>query len=380
MALKSYQSGKSGGTYSPTPVGGPEGVSSPSAYKTDYLNAQMSTLNQSGKSVQEVESQVYDWLSANKDRVSREQAEEVLGTGAAKYGGQLDQIYTTGGQGGGGGPPSPSPSPTPPAPRFSPTPVSTGLTPDETVEGRLSGIMATDSPLMRLADTYGIQSANKRGLADSGLSGEYGMKAMLEKAIPIASQDAGAMQAQKQGIMGGDIQKNLYETQAGLSSELSEQEATQNLRRDKQATADRLALETYVQDSANQRLASENTMKSELANLEITNREREIIAAGITDLGRIVNEQTANIQRDTTLNVEAKTAALENIQSAHRASLNSLASVYGVPIDWIIDTGPEEMSEEMSEGGPEGVPEGGPGKFPREVPDYVKQMVGVVDR
>ena len=215
-------------------------------------------------------------------------------------------------------------------------PVETGLRPEATVEGRLPGIMATDSPLMRMAGTYGIQTANRRGLADSSLAAEYGQKAVLDVAVPIASQDAGAMQAQRQGILQGDVQENLYGAQAGYSSELSEQEAGQTIALEDKTAENRLAHETFVQEQANKRLASENVMKSELANLDISNRERETIAAGINDLGRIVNEQTANIQRDPELSTAAKTAALANVQSAHKASLNSLASIYGVQIDWTL--------------------------------------------
>lgn len=95
--------------------------------------------------------------------------------------------------------------------------LSTGLSNNETAEGRLNNMLQSDSPLMRTAETYGLQTANKRGLLDSSLAGQAAQSAMIESASPIAMQDAGAMQTQKQSILSG-----------GIASDLSAQEAVQS--------------------------------------------------------------------------------------------------------------------------------------------------------
>jgi hypothetical protein len=74
------------------------------------------------------------------------------------------------------------------------------MTADQTVEGRLDGIMAKDSPLMQRAATQGTQYANQRGLLNSSMAAGAAQGAMIDRATPIAQQDA--QQAWQRGNMG----------------------------------------------------------------------------------------------------------------------------------------------------------------------------------
>lgn len=58
------------------------------------------------------------------------------------------------------------------------------------VENRLDRVINKDSPLMQSARTSAKQDANRKGLLNSSMAIEAGQKAVIDRALPIASQDA----------------------------------------------------------------------------------------------------------------------------------------------------------------------------------------------
>lgn len=66
------------------------------------------------------------------------------------------------------------------------------------VAGRVSSLIAQDSPLMQQAKTKGTQLAASRGLTNSTLAGEAEQNAVLAAATPIATADAGLYQQVQQ--------------------------------------------------------------------------------------------------------------------------------------------------------------------------------------
>ena len=102
----------------------------------------------------------------------------------------------------------------------------TGAQNNDTVERRLSGLLANESPYMLSARTKAQQQANQRGLLNSTMAATAGEKAAIETALPIAQQDASYYQAQGINAQQGDIQKGLYETQGNISSQLAEEKFT----------------------------------------------------------------------------------------------------------------------------------------------------------
>ena len=113
------------------------------------------------------------------------------------------------------------------------TPKEPGTDPMETVEGRLSGLLASESPYLTAAKTRAKQEANARGLLNSTMAATAGEKAAIETALPIAQQDAQSLANYRQNIAlqknQGEIQKVLYETQGDISSRLSTQTHEQEM-------------------------------------------------------------------------------------------------------------------------------------------------------
>lgn len=201
--------------------------------------------------------------------------------------------------------------------------INVGLNKDQTVEGRVEGILSSNSPLMKAAETYGLQTANKRGLLDSSIAVGAAQGEMIKAATPIATADAGALQQQQTAKVQGDIQGNLYGTQAGYSSKLSEQEAGQ-----------KMGLEEYSQGQANERQRQELANKSTLAQMDVANREKTTLSQGVASMGQVFAEHVANIQRDPEVSTSAKTEAIASLQKAYKSNVDSLAGIYGVQIDW----------------------------------------------
>lgn len=61
---------------------------------------------------------------------------------------------------------------------------------DDSVQTQLNGLLKQSNPLMQKAKTEGMQFANRRGLGNSSIAAGATQTAMLDKAVPIASQDA----------------------------------------------------------------------------------------------------------------------------------------------------------------------------------------------
>jgi hypothetical protein len=66
----------------------------------------------------------------------------------------------------------------------------TWKTEDDSVEGKVTGLVSQDSPLIQQAREQGAQSANRRGLLNSSIAAGASQAAAYNVALPIAQQDA----------------------------------------------------------------------------------------------------------------------------------------------------------------------------------------------
>jgi hypothetical protein len=111
---------------------------------------------------------------------------------------------------------------------------------DDSVTSALTDIMSKDSPLMRQAETAGLQMANRRGLLNSSMATKATQDAAYTAALPIASQQAS--QAATENLANLDVSTRLFlqgraEEQAGLDRSLQEKLAKWNLDESQRATA-----------------------------------------------------------------------------------------------------------------------------------------------
>ena len=105
-------------------------------------------------------------------------------------------------------------------------PSQLAVTPEMTVAGQLQQITSGDSPLMALARKQGLLSAGRRGLMNSSIAAQAAQAATVERALPIAQQDAAthlrAAEANQQALNRakefGASAKNIAELQNAVES------------------------------------------------------------------------------------------------------------------------------------------------------------------
>jgi len=73
--------------------------------------------------------------------------------------------------------------------------------PTETVQGQVNSILSKDSPLMQRARTLATQQMAQRGLVNSSMAAGASTAAMIDRALPMAQQDANAYQQASQDNM-----------------------------------------------------------------------------------------------------------------------------------------------------------------------------------
>jgi hypothetical protein len=98
--------------------------------------------------------------------------------------------------------------------------------PTETVQGQVNSILAKDSPLMQRARTLATQSMAQRGLVNSSMAQGAGTAAMIDRALPIAQQDANTYSGVSQDNM--NARNRAVEFGAGQLNQFAQQQSQQN--------------------------------------------------------------------------------------------------------------------------------------------------------
>lgn len=88
----------------------------------------------------------------------------------------------------------------------------------QTVQGQLDTILSKDSPLMQKAKASGNQYANSRGLINSSMAAGAAQSAMMDYAMPIASQDAGTYNNFASQKYGAELQDQINTGQLAKST------------------------------------------------------------------------------------------------------------------------------------------------------------------
>lgn len=244
-------------------------------------------------------------------------------------------------------------------------------TPEETVEGRMEGLLSSGSSYLEAARTRGAQFAEKRGLLNTSMAAGATEAEAIKSALPIAQQDAGYMQSRGLATQQGGIQTGLYETQGEISGglleqegeqakELSVQESEQALGRETALTTQRgeiqsglstqeaeqradlstqeagqaITIENIQQEGANYRLGLENEMRDKIAVMELSSQEKTSVGNAIAEMSNLFSEELANIQRDPNVPSHLKTDVIRSLQTSYQSNLESVANIYGVKLEW----------------------------------------------
>lgn len=95
----------------------------------------------------------------------------------------------------------------------------------QTVAGQVDSILASDSPLMQRARTLATQQMAQRGLVNSSMAEGAGVAAMMDRALPMAQQDANTYNAVASDNMAARNQAGLFNS--GAQNQFSLQSGAQ---------------------------------------------------------------------------------------------------------------------------------------------------------
>lgn len=169
------------------------------------------------------------------------------------------------------------------------------------VSRRLSGLLQKDSPLMKQAETRGLQAANRRGLMNSSMGVQAAEAARLDAALPIASQEA--QQAQ---------QSNLQRTE--LTTQQRMQQADIQFR-ERISSLDR---------EAQERIASMNVAAS----------ERQAASQLAANFESSYSQIISNIMANPELPSNVRQQLIRQAQTIRDSNLALVEQMYGIELEW----------------------------------------------
>lgn len=172
------------------------------------------------------------------------------------------------------------------------------ITPEQTVQGQLSGILNSGSPLMQQAKTTGLQTANARGLLNSSLAAGAAENAMIGSATPIATSDANVNAASAQANQ--NVENAFKTTNASNAFNAGEK--------------------IYSTETA-AAVNAANNLSTEKINL----------SGQISTMNNSLNNDIATIQTNPNMTQQAKQYSIKQLQDAYKSQVTMLSAVGDVP-------------------------------------------------
>lgn len=246
----------------------------------------------------------------------------------------------------------------------------------QTVQGQVNSILAKDSPLMQRARTLATQQMAQRGLVNSSMAVGAGQAAMVDRALPMAQQDASTYSATAAENMAA--RNRAAEVNVGASNQFGLQESAQGFQaaqqliqndfnqrmqvlqesgmdfRQARDISSREAMQRLEQMGIQNRFDQELALKSDMFNVEQYNAERRLILQNQAEFDRLGLQLKANtsaipsnfaatisanamngvnsVMADANLNADQKRAAIDNIVGYANAQIAWGAKFYGTAI------------------------------------------------
>lgn len=262
---------------------------------------------------------------------------------------------------------------------------------DDTVEKRLTGLLAKDNKYMQQAATAGVQAANKRGLANSSIAVGAAEGERIKAALPIATADAtGLLQKNlsRQGFEQSDILqgKQITSTEGIAARDITSREkiagqelnaAMERLKQqgvqDRELQAIREAGEKERQGiqltSEEKRHADQltnamgiaregNTTQTTIADADRTSRaeiagadraagaanvdrqitadDRRGAAGAVSDANTRMSNAINTVMNNPDIPADVRNARVEDARSQFAADVNLVEQIYNVDLDYVL--------------------------------------------
>lgn len=200
-------------------------------------------------------------------------------------------------------------------------PTKWNVTPEQTVEGRVNGIIDKDSPIIQAARTRAGQASNARGLLNSSMGVEAGESAAYDAALPIASVDA-----------------QTSAKAAGYNADASNQFAVKNVDAQNTLNGQKLAADTQRYTAsldAQTRTALANldsSTKLQLTQLDGQNKQLLQTNSSAANMFSTYMNSIASISQSTNMDQAAKDTATQNAIKNLNQGLQVMQEVSGADI------------------------------------------------
>lgn len=201
-----------------------------------------------------------------------------------------------------------------------------------TVEGRMEGLLSSDSAYMQRAEAKGLALANKRGLLNTSMAVEAAQAASIDAALPIAQQDADVyLRQQLENQAAVNVARS---TGAQLQSEASRVAASNRASMETQRFSEieatrrqELILATDIQTS-NARIAAEQFMADERVN----QADRQSFTVAFNEMGRQNDVEIGKIAVNPDLNKQNKIDLIAAQNGSYSANVMLLGDLFGLDI------------------------------------------------
>lgn len=180
------------------------------------------------------------------------------------------------------------------------------------IDTRIRGLLSNSNPLFTSARSSGERFANRRGLLNSSIAGQAAQQAIVNVALPIASQESS--QENQRVIQGRDQRFTAGQTQL-------EREQARFLQDRQLASSDR----QFFGRLGEERAANLRGLESE--------RQRGAAALAATAEQNFTTIFT-NIANNTQIPQQAREQLLAQASRQRESSLRLIRQIYGIQIQW----------------------------------------------
>lgn len=218
-----------------------------------------------------------------------------------------------------------------------PTTQGWNVTDNQTVEGRIKGLIDANSPLMQQAATTGLQNSNARGLANSSMSVGASQAEVLKAATPIATADA--------NIHANAAQFNAIDPNKQLAITSSEKLAGMNIAADMDKLTTELASR---KDLSNADIAArKDQLVTEIISREkLSEADRTAVAARL-DTELASRERIATMENDTRIKLAGNEEAYKLLVSQSQGAA-SLYDTYQKAVNAIMTSTMNEENKQAA--------------------------------
>lgn len=204
----------------------------------------------------------------------------------------------------------------------------------DSVMDRVMDYTAQDSPIMRQAMTQGAKFGNARGLLNSSMAGQAAQEAVINAAVPIASQEASQAMQTNLADANRELELMMQQNQIDLADR---QQIRQIASTEGMAKADR-----YMQDLLKQRdilygteqAALNRSLEADLAKLNLNQSAKQLLLGTANNLEAIRADKIANINANGNLDATTRTQMIATAQKEFEDAWTFAKDLASVRVDY----------------------------------------------